>query len=185
MTKSFLINTSVAAIVSAFVFTAGVSSASARGDNDQYGHASQSDGYKGSYGGHYRKHYSHKPHHSYGRYGGSRGYGHHPKHYSHTPYTSYGSYGGASSYGNYGRHYRKHYARNPYNSYGSYAAMASTSPYRGWEASPYYTGAGYYAGSGPYAAYAYSPKEYRRYNGMVCAPGTLTKMDDGKMYRCQ
>ena len=157
MTKSFLINTSVAAIVSAFVFTAGVSSASARGDNDQYGHASQSDGYKGSYGGHYRKHYSHKPHHSYGRYGGSRGYGHHPKHYSH----------------------------NPYNSYGSYAAMASTSPYRGWEASPYYTGAGYYAGSGPYAAYAYSPKEYRRYNGMVCAPGTLTKMDDGKMYRCQ
>ena len=38
MTKSFLINTSVAAIVSAFVFTAGVSSASARGDNDQYGH---------------------------------------------------------------------------------------------------------------------------------------------------
>ena len=92
MTKSFLINTSVAAIVSAFVFTAGVSSASARGDNDQYGHESQSDGYKGSYGGHYRKHY---------------------------------------------------------------------------------------------AAYAYSPKEYRRYNGMVCAPGTLTKMDDGKMYRCQ
>jgi hypothetical protein len=76
MTKSFLINTSVAAIVSAFVFTAGVSSASARGDND-YGHASQSDGYKGSYGGHYRKHYSHKPHHSYGRYGGSRGYGGH------------------------------------------------------------------------------------------------------------
>ena len=133
MTKSFLINTSVAAIVSAFVFTAGVSSASARGDNDQYGHASQSDGYKGSYGG----------------------------------------------------HYRKHYARNPYNSYGSYAAMASTSPYRSWEGSPYYTGAGYYAGSGPYATYAYSPKEYRRYNGMVCAPGTLTKMDDGKMYRCQ
>jgi len=63
--------------------------------------------------------------------------------------------------------------------------MASTSPYRGWEVSPYYTGAGYYAGSGPYAAYAYSPEEYRRYNGMVCAPGTLTKMDDGKMYRCQ
>src|SRR6476620_9103794 len=104
MTKSFLINTSVAAIVSAFVFTAGVSSASARGDNDQYGHASQSDGYKGSYGGHYRKHYSHNP------------------------YTSYGSYGGASSYGNYDRHYRKHYARKGYNSYGSYAAIASTSP---------------------------------------------------------
>ena len=110
MTKSFLINTSVAAIVSAFVFTAGVSSASARGDNDQYGHASQSDGYKGSYGGHYRKHYSHKPHYSYGRYG-SRGYGHHPKHYSHNPHTGYGSYGGASSYGNYDRHYRKHHAR--------------------------------------------------------------------------
>jgi hypothetical protein len=77
---------------------------------------------------------------------------------------------------------------------GTAAAIAATSPYRGW-GSPYYTGAGYYAGGpyqgtgyyagGPYAAYAYSPEEWRRRNGMVCAPGTLTKLDDGRMYRCQ
>jgi hypothetical protein len=166
MNKSSLIKTSVAAIVSAFVFTAGVPSASAKGDDDGYGHASKSDGYKGSggsYGGHYRKHYSHKPHYGYRRYG------HHPKHYSSHAY---------NSYGNYGHHYRKHYSHNPYKSYGSYATMAGTSPYWGWQASPY-------AGSGPYAAYGYSQEEYRKYNGMVCAPGTLTKMDDGKMYRCQ
>ena len=59
---------------------------------------------------------------------------------------------------------------------GTAAAIAATSP--GW-------GTGYYAGSGPYASYAYSPEDWRRRNGMVCAPGTLTKLDDGRMYRCQ
>jgi hypothetical protein len=61
---------------------------------------------------------------------------------------------------------------------GTAAAIAATSP--GWGAGP-----GYYAGGGPYASYAYSPEDWRRRNGMVCTPGTLTKMEDGRMYRCQ
>ncbi|MGY3237094.1 MULTISPECIES: hypothetical protein [unclassified Bradyrhizobium] len=65
---------------------------------------------------------------------------------------------------------------------GTAAAMAATSP--GWGTGPY-TGTDYYANSGPYASYAYSPDEWRRRNGMVCEPGTITKMDDGHMYRCQ
>ena len=61
---------------------------------------------------------------------------------------------------------------------GTAAAIAATSP--GWGA-----GTGYYAGGGPYASYAYSPEDWRRRNGIVCAPGTTTKLDDGRMYRCQ
>jgi hypothetical protein len=66
---------------------------------------------------------------------------------------------------------------------GTAAAIAATSPYRTW-GSPYYTGAGYYSG-GPYEAYGYSPEDYRRRNGWVCEPGTMTKLDDGRMYLCQ
>ena len=66
---------------------------------------------------------------------------------------------------------------------GTAAAIAATSPYRTW-GSPYYTGAGYSSG-GPYESYAYSPDEWRRRNGMVCEPGTMTKLDDGRMYLCQ
>ncbi|GLR84155.1 hypothetical protein [Bradyrhizobium iriomotense] len=68
---------------------------------------------------------------------------------------------------------------------GTGAAIAATSPGWGWGTAPYYTGAGYTAGGGPYAAYGYSAEDWRKRNGMVCAPGTLTKMDDGRMYRCQ
>ncbi|MGX1318074.1 hypothetical protein AB7M17_001527 [Bradyrhizobium sp. USDA 377] len=63
---------------------------------------------------------------------------------------------------------------------GTAAAVAATSPYRGWG-----TGMGYYGGGGPYAAYAYSPEDWRKRNGIVCTPGTMTKMEDGRMYRCQ
>ena len=65
---------------------------------------------------------------------------------------------------------------------GTAAAVAATSPYGG---SPYYNDPGYSSGSGPYAAYGYSPDDWRRRNGMVCEPGTMTKLDDGRMYRCQ
>lgn len=67
---------------------------------------------------------------------------------------------------------------------GTAAAVAATSPYRGW-GSPYNTGAGYSSDSGPYAAYGYSPEDWRRRNGMVCEPGTTTKLDDGRIYPCQ
>ena len=55
---------------------------------------------------------------------------------------------------------------------------------RGWGSS-YYNDPGYSSGSGPYAAYGYSPEDWRRRNGIVCEPGTMTKLDDGRMYRCQ
>ncbi|SFJ12661.1 hypothetical protein [Bradyrhizobium sp. Gha] len=64
---------------------------------------------------------------------------------------------------------------------GTAAAIAATSP--AWGTVPY--GTDHYANSGPYASYAYSPEEWRRRNGMVCEPGTMTKMADGQMYRCQ
>jgi hypothetical protein len=71
---------------------------------------------------------------------------------------------------------------------GTAAAVAATSPYTGWNSyNPYYTGTGTpYAGSwGATGAYAMSPEEYRRRNGVVCEPGTMTKLSDGQMYRCQ
>jgi hypothetical protein len=62
-------------------------------------------------------------------------------------------------------------------------------------AAPYYGGAGYYSGSpyyqggqyarGPYAAYGYPVQDYATRNGFVCQPGTMTKLDDGRMYPCQ
>ena len=67
---------------------------------------------------------------------------------------------------------------------GTAAAVAATSPYGEW-GSPYSNDPGYSSGSGPYAAYGYSRDDWRRRNGMVCEPGTMTKLDDGRMYRCQ
>ena len=56
-------------------------------------------------------------------------------------------------------------------------------------AAPYYGRAGYYQGApyarGPYAAYGYSVQDYATLNGFVCQPGTMTKLDDGRMYPCQ
>lgn len=66
---------------------------------------------------------------------------------------------------------------------GTAAAVAATSPYRTWGGGPYYTTPGYVGDAN--AAYAYSPDDYRKRNGMVCEPGTFTKLDDGRMYRCQ
>lgn len=68
---------------------------------------------------------------------------------------------------------------------GTAAAVAATAPY--------YGGAGYYAGyqgaryytGGPYAAYGYPAQDYATRNGFVCQPGTMTKLDDGRMYPCQ
>ena len=102
MTKSFLINTSVAAIVSAFVFTVGVSSA--RAWDDSYRGASSNRGplYHpnrdtwGNHGGHYPKRYSRNPHDSYGSFSGYGSYvGHYPKRHRRHPYDSFGGYGKA------------------------------------------------------------------------------------------
>jgi hypothetical protein len=46
-------------------------------------------------------------------------------------------------------------------------------------------GMGYYSG-GPYAAYgSYPVQDYATRNGFTCHPGTMVKLDDGQMYRCQ
>ena len=56
------------------------------------------------------------------------------------------------------------------------------------------TAAAYYGGGGPYAAYggpgyyggpgAWS-QDYASRNGIICQPGTLVRLDDGLMHRCQ
>ncbi len=66
---------------------------------------------------------------------------------------------------------------------GTAAAVAATSPH--WGPGPYYTGPGYYAGGGPYASYGYPAQDYATRNGWVCRPGTMVKLDDGRMYPCQ
>lgn len=71
---------------------------------------------------------------------------------------------------------------------GTAAAVAATAPYYGgagyYAGGPYYQGARYYTG-GPYAAYGYPAQDYATRNGFVCQPGTMTKLDDGRMYPCQ
>jgi hypothetical protein len=64
---------------------------------------------------------------------------------------------------------------------GTAAAVAATSP--DWGSGPYYTGTGYYRG--PYASYGYPAQDYATRNGWVCHPGTMVKLDDGRMYPCQ
>ena len=127
MTKSFLIKTSVAAIVSAFVFTAGVSSARAGGDS--YREASSNRGplyypnrdTGGNHVVHYPKRHPRHPYNSYGSYSSHGGYvGHYPKRHPRHPYGSYGSY---SSHGGYVVHYPKRHPRHPYDSYGSFGGF--------------------------------------------------------------
>jgi len=67
-------------------------------------------------------------------------------------------------------------------------AYEGTGPYA------YYGGNGPYAGSGPSytgGAYAYYggpgvwSQDYASRNGIICQPGTLIRLDDGLMHRCQ
>lgn len=41
----------------------------------------------------------------------------------------------------------------------------------------------YYGGGGPYAYYG--TQDYATRNGFVCQPGTMVRLDDGLMHRCQ
>ena len=55
---------------------------------------------------------------------------------------------------------------------------------------PYYGTTGYYGATGPYygsgGPYAYyGTQDYATRNGFVCQPGTMVRMDDGLMHRCQ
>ncbi len=68
------------------------------------------------------------------------------------------------------------------------AAAVAAAPYYGgtgyYSGGPYYQGAQYYSG-GPYATYGYPAQDYATRNGFRCQPGTMTKLDDGRMYPCQ
>jgi hypothetical protein len=41
----------------------------------------------------------------------------------------------------------------------------------------------YYGSGGPYAYYG--AQDYATRNGFVCQPGTMVRLDDGRMYPCQ
>ena len=54
----------------------------------------------------------------------------------------------------------------------------------GAAAAGYYgTPAPYYGSGGPYAYYG--GQDYATRNGFVCQPGTMVRLDDGRMYPCQ
>lgn len=84
------------------------------------------------------------------------------------------------------------------------AGAAAVGAAAGVAAAPYYAGAGYggpyyhgpYSGgphqygmddsAGPYASYrGYTAEDYATRNGFICRPGSMVKLDDGLMYRCQ
>jgi hypothetical protein len=69
-------------------------------------------------------------------------------------------------------------------------AAGATGPYYAG-GSPYYGGGGPYASSGPYGSYAYYggpgvwSQDYAARNGIICQPGTMVRLEDGLMHRCQ
>jgi len=74
---------------------------------------------------------------------------------------------------------------------GTAAAVAATNYYGGpgyYSGGPYYQNypsTGYYGG-GPYARYnGYPPQDYGARNGFRCQPGTMVRLDDGRVYPCQ
>jgi hypothetical protein len=87
-------------------------------------------------------------------------------------YGGAGYYGGGPYYGGAVRGARAaYYGGNPA------AASAATAD------QPYHAVRAYYAG-GPW--YGYNGwDDYQTRNAIKCKPGTMTKLDDGQMYRCQ
>jgi hypothetical protein len=72
-------------------------------------------------------------------------------------------------------------------------AAGATAAYYG-SGGPYYAGGGpyaYYGGPGAYGGPAYYSgpgvwsQDYATRNGIICQPGTLVRLDDGLMHRCQ
>ena len=75
---------------------------------------------------------------------------------------------------------------------GAVAAGATAAYYAG--GGPYYAGAGpyaYYGGPGAYGGPGYYggpgvwSQAYATQNGIICQPGTLVRLEDGLMHRCQ
>jgi len=66
---------------------------------------------------------------------------------------------------------------------GVVGAGIATAGYYGATAPYYGATAPYYGGGGPYAYYG--AQDYATRNGFVCQPGTMVRLDDGRMYPCQ
>lgn len=71
------------------------------------------------------------------------------------------------------------------------AAAGATAAYYGGGPYAYYGGNGpnaYYGGGSPYGYYG-GPgvwsQDYATRNGIICQPGTMVRLDDGLMHRCQ
>jgi hypothetical protein len=72
---------------------------------------------------------------------------------------------------------------------GAVAAGATAAAYYGGGPYAYYGGGAPYAGSGVSQGYYGGPgvwsQDYAARNGIICQPGTLVRLDDGLMHRCQ
>ena len=88
---------------------------------------------------------------------------------------------------------RRHARRGVYGPGTAGAAMALTAAELGTAGAPSYYGAygayqpaggPYGAGMGPYG-YHQSWDDYAKQNGIACRPGSMVKLDDGRMYPCQ
>ncbi len=72
---------------------------------------------------------------------------------------------------------------------GAVAAGATAAYYGGGGPYAYYGGGGPYAGGGVAQAYYGGPgvwsQDYAARNGIICQPGTMVRLEDGLMHRCQ
>ncbi|UPJ48610.1 hypothetical protein IVB30_37185 [Bradyrhizobium sp. 200] len=71
---------------------------------------------------------------------------------------------------------------------GAVAAGANAAYYAGGGPYAYYGGGPYAGSSGPYGYYG-GPgvwsQDYAARNGIICQPGTMVRLEDGLMHRCQ
>jgi hypothetical protein len=68
---------------------------------------------------------------------------------------------------------------------GAVAAGATAAYYAGGGPYAYYGGPGAYGGPGYYGGPGVWSQDYAARNGIICQPGTLVRLEDGLMHRCQ
>lgn len=68
---------------------------------------------------------------------------------------------------------------------GAVAAGATAAYYGGGGPYAYYGGPGTYGGPAYYGGPGVWSQDYATRNGIICQPGTLVRLDDGLMHRCQ
>jgi hypothetical protein len=68
---------------------------------------------------------------------------------------------------------------------GAIAAGATAPYYAGSGPYAYYGGPGAYGGPGYYGGPGVWSPDYAARNGIICQPGTMVRLEDGLMHRCQ